>query len=90
MSIDRVKGSHWVVMGIKLGSNVGSIHREHESQKMNLMGKKTQNPYVLCRHMQWNHTHPDVKGGGCNLSNRTRNTRKEKSSGFCDLIRHWG
>ena len=57
---------------------------------VNLTGK----PYVLCRHLQWNHTHLDIKGGSCDLSDRTRNMRKNRnrkreSSGFGDLIRDW-
>lgn len=80
-----------MVMGIKLDSNVGSIHREYQSQELNFMGKKTGSPYVLCRHLQWNHTHPDVKESSCNLSDRTGNMRKSRngkreSAGFGDLL----
>lgn len=77
-------------MRIKLDSHVGSIHREYQFRELNFLVKNTGNPCVLCRHLQWNHTHLDIKGGHYDLRDRIRNMRKNRnrkreSSGFGDL-----
>lgn len=61
-------------MGVKLNSDVGSIHREC-CEELNSVVKEAGTASVLCGPLLWSHTYLDVTGGSCNLSDRTRNKK---------------